>query len=252
MQASWTDKVYSSGYDDKSLRGVEDPRPWDIIQVVREHCPPGCSLLDVGCGTARKILPLAAHVGELWGLEPSAEMRSDGQRMAISAGVTNLQIVDGTAASLPFPDERFDVVTSMLAPHDSRELARVLRPGGIAIVEKIGEGDKLNIKEPFGEDHEGPRGQFMLPEGGRERLFRQDFSQFFDLIDVRSGRWKTVFSFEGLLKLLHETNTIRNFDVERDAPALRKIQTELASPEGIVTSQHRLLFIARKADQSRS
>jgi SAM-dependent methyltransferase len=151
------------------------------------------------------------------------------------------------AAALPFPDEQFHVVTSILAPHNARELWRVLKPGGTAIVEKIGEGDKLNVKTMFGDDEEGPRGQFMVPEGEREKLFRADLSQFFDVIEVRNGKWRTVFSLEGLVKLLYETNTIRNFDLSRDAAVLRKIEDELSSKEGIETFQHRLLFIARKS-----
>jgi SAM-dependent methyltransferase len=247
MQPSWQVKVYSSGYDDPSLRGFEEPRPWDLLQVIREYCSPRCSLLDVGCGTARKIMPLAADVEELWGLEPSDEMCTDARIYATAAGVTNFKIVKGIADALPFPDERFEVVTSVMAPHSARELWRVLQPGGTAILEKIGEQDKLNIKTLFGDDEDGPRGQFVVPDGEREKVFRQDLCEFFDLIDVRNGTWRTVLSMEGLIKLLHETITIRNFDLARDAAVLRRIEQELSSPEGIGTFQHRLLFIARKS-----
>jgi SAM-dependent methyltransferase len=243
----WTDKIYSSGYDDHSLRGWEAPRPWDILEVVREHCPRTCSLLDIGCGTARKILPLAAELDEVWGVEPSEEMRTDARRAADGMAATNFKVVDGRADCLPFPDERFHVVTSLLAPHDTRELWRVLRPGGTAIVEKVGESDKSNIKTLFGSDHDGPRGQFMAPEGERQEELRRDLAAVFEHVVVRSGKWRTVLSFEGLIKLLYETNTIRNFDLAADASTLRRIEQELYSSEGIETVQHRLLLIARKA-----
>jgi SAM-dependent methyltransferase len=247
MQHIWQVKVYSSGYDDPSLRGVEeDRRPWDFVEEVRSYCSPDCALLDIGCGTARKIMPLATGVAELWGLEPSEEMRTDARKIATSAGIPNFHIVDGVAEVLPFPDGRFDLVTSVMAPHTTREVWRVLKPGGTAIFEKIGEQDKVNIKAFFGHDQEGPRGQFIGPDGERERFFRADLSEFLYVISVRSGKWRTVFSMEGLLKLLHETITIRNFDLERDSSALERIQKELLSPHGIETFQHRLLFIARK------
>jgi SAM-dependent methyltransferase len=215
--------------------------------VIREHCSPGSALLDVGCGTGRKILPLAGDVGELLGLEPSTEMRGEARRLAAKAGATRFRIVNGTAERLPFPDERFAVVTCVMAPHSASEIQRVLRPGGTAILEKIGEHDKLNIKAYFGADGAGPRGQFMEPDGERERSFRRDLSAFLEVIDVRSGQWKTVFSRDGLIELLTETITIRDFDLGRDAVVLKRIEQELLSPREIETSQHRLLFIARKA-----
>jgi SAM-dependent methyltransferase len=247
MQQGWQVKVYSPGYDDPSLRGLEDPRPWDLLQVIRGYCSPSSSLLDIGCGTGRKTLPIAPEVRELWGLEPSDEMRNAARELAAAAGAANFQIVKGTAEELPFPDERFDVAISVMAPHSTAELWRVLKPGGIALLEKIGERDKRNIKALFGDDDQGPRGQFVMPDGERERVFRSDLGQRFERIEVRSGSWRTVFSRAGLIVLLQETITIRNFDPVRDAGVLRRIETELSSERGIETIQHRLLFVARKA-----
>jgi SAM-dependent methyltransferase len=73
-------------------------------------------------------------------------------RLAKERNLSNVEIRDGDAEALPFPDESFDLVTCRLAfhhfPHPDtavREFARVLRPGGI-----LGFADNIAV-----EDREG-------------------------------------------------------------------------------------------------
>lgn len=108
---------------------------------------PGEAVLDVGCGTGTLLLAAAERVGpagRLHGVEPSAEMAAHARRKAAAAG-TALQISEGSADRLPYPDASFDAVFCTLVLHHVpaakrtealREMSRVLRPGGrLAIVE---------------------------------------------------------------------------------------------------------------------
>jgi|SRR5882724_5879155 len=113
-------------------------------------------VLDVGCGrglvlvgAARRLKGGAAFGIDLWqaedlsGNQPSATLRN--ARIEGVADRVHVQTAD--MRSLPFRDRSFDVVTSSAAIHNLyraedreraiREVARVLKPGGRAIISDI-------------------------------------------------------------------------------------------------------------------
>jgi SAM-dependent methyltransferase len=59
----------------------------------------GC-LLDVGCGPGILTTMLASYVEEAIGLDPDAEMLSEGRRRAAEAGITNIRWVQARAEEL--------------------------------------------------------------------------------------------------------------------------------------------------------
>jgi ubiquinone/menaquinone biosynthesis C-methylase UbiE len=93
-------------------------------------------LLDCGCGTGANLGWL-----ERYGRAVGVDVTMRGLEFARGSGRTRL--VRATAVLLPFPDRRFDVVTSfdVIYSLDDRdeeraisEMARVLRPGGGLVV----------------------------------------------------------------------------------------------------------------------
>ena len=96
----------------------------------------GDDVLDVGCGTgaltfSATTVPYVHAVG----LDPSREFVDAAQRAASGAGV---RFEVGDASTLPFPDEEFDRVMSLLVlnfvPDASAavlEMTRVTRPDGV-------------------------------------------------------------------------------------------------------------------------
>ena len=91
----------------------------------------GVRVLDLAAGTGkltRRLLELGASVVAI---EPVAAMRRELQQ-----AVPGVELVDGTAESIPLPDASVDVVTVAQAfhwfeaPAALAEIARVLRPGG--------------------------------------------------------------------------------------------------------------------------
>lgn len=97
----------------------------------------GLRLLDVGCGTGRRMV--VAGAASATGVEPSAEMIAAGASRRI--GRRNVTVLQGHAADLPVSDSSFDVVwcrlvlghvTNLEVPYV--EMARALTERGTAIV----------------------------------------------------------------------------------------------------------------------
>ena len=106
---------------------------------------PGDSVLDVGCGTGSLVIEAKRDVGpggEVFGIDASPEMLARAERKARKAGV-EIGFRNAPAQALPFPDARFDTVLSTIMLHHLpskgreeclREMRRVLKPGGQALV----------------------------------------------------------------------------------------------------------------------
>lgn len=105
----------------------------------------GAAVLDVGCGTglvAREALKLIGQSGRLVGVDPSPGMLA--QADLLQAGPGRVQLLEGSAESLPVADESFDFVTMGYALRHIgdvraafREFHRALRPGGKVLILEI-------------------------------------------------------------------------------------------------------------------
>jgi demethylmenaquinone methyltransferase/2-methoxy-6-polyprenyl-1,4-benzoquinol methylase len=96
-------------------------------------------VLDVASGTAGVALQLAARTpADVVGVDLTIGMLEQGQRNVARAAMNQrVQLVNGRAEQLPFPDASFDALTFtyLLRYVDDpqatlRELARVVKPGG--------------------------------------------------------------------------------------------------------------------------
>lgn len=134
-QFDWLTRVCTLGQERKL-------RQWTLDLA---DLQPGNVILDVGCGTGTLLLAAAERVGPsgaLHGLEPSKEMAAHARYKAETHRVP-LQVVEGSADRLPYPRASFDAVFSTLVFHHlprsmqagaTREMRRVLRPGGRAVI----------------------------------------------------------------------------------------------------------------------
>lgn len=141
-----------------------------ITTFLREQGGPrGKRLLDVACGTGRTLAQLAeTHRGlKLYGLDLSPYYLQEAR--GILADVPDVSLVAENAEHMPFADALFDVVTSVYLFHELpknarrrvfAEMHRVLRPGGLLVIEDSGQyAESAEIRhflERFPEDFHEP------------------------------------------------------------------------------------------------
>lgn len=238
---------YNEQYESSLIRGIEEPRTWDLTTEIAKHAKPTDLLLDVGCGTAFKILKLSPYVREIYGLDPNPIMRGKAQENIEKANVTNMKLFEGSSERLPFPDETFDIVTCMVATQNVQEFHRVLRRGGWVISEQLGDLDKRAVADCFGDDEHGPRGIFgELGKVAEIDQHKALFKSLFSEVEIQVGQWNSYLTYEGLALLLDLVPLVRGFDRVRDEAGLKKAKDTLTTPKGIHVFHERLLIKARK------
>lgn len=93
--------------------------------------------LDIATGGGHVAAALATRVKQVVASDLTPEMLRAAATFFASRNLTNIEIAEADAETLPFPDGSFDIVTCRIAPHHFprpdqfvREAARVLRIGG--------------------------------------------------------------------------------------------------------------------------
>jgi ubiquinone/menaquinone biosynthesis C-methylase UbiE len=106
--------------------------------------PAGRTILDVGCGDGALASEFVRHGAIVTGLDADPAMIAAARRQ-IEVDDTRLQLVEGRAESLPFPDNVFDrvlAVTVLCFVQDTggavAEMARVVKPGGRIVIGELG------------------------------------------------------------------------------------------------------------------
>jgi SAM-dependent methyltransferase len=117
-------------------------KPFYTMMAGQLDLRPEDEMLDVGCGSARMLAEQASHVRYVAGLDASElQVGMARKRLAERLAAGTAEIVLGDAMALPWEDGRFSAVNCLNClkfvpdpPKALREMARVLRPDGRAVL----------------------------------------------------------------------------------------------------------------------
>ncbi len=124
---------------------------WDVLRrgyfteavrkaaIQRAGLAPGMAVADIGCGTGYLAEALAPRVARVYAVDASPEMLAVAERnLAAFANVTYLV---AAGDQIPLPAGSLDAVLANMYLHHCpdpalaiREMARLLRPGGVLVV----------------------------------------------------------------------------------------------------------------------
>jgi ubiquinone/menaquinone biosynthesis C-methylase UbiE len=115
----------------------------------RIHPSKGMRVLDIGTGFGRNLESLATLLrgeGKIWTLDPSNEVLENAEKAMREKQLDkNITFVNGTAENLPFEDNFFDLVISLMVLHHlpkveaaTKEIVRTLKNGGVVILSDWG------------------------------------------------------------------------------------------------------------------
>jgi len=117
--AEWK-RAYDEAWKHRKNDCVEES---DAELFVSAMVPPG-TVLDVGCGQGSLALRLAQAGFRATGVDVSSEALRIARRNALETG-KEIELVEGFAESLPFPDKSFDYVTCAHTLEHVRDLKAV-------------------------------------------------------------------------------------------------------------------------------
>jgi ubiquinone/menaquinone biosynthesis C-methylase UbiE len=152
-------QVYELGVE-LLFRGTADVMRRQIIPPITRWLaanPGDARLLDVGCGTGRTLHQLAAahpHL-RLHGADMSPAYIKQARKRLLD--LEEVTLAAENAEALPWADGTFDVVTSVYMFHElprnarrnvMRELFRVVRPGGLVVIEDSAQLSESGFLEP--------------------------------------------------------------------------------------------------------
>jgi SAM-dependent methyltransferase len=135
------EELYGRAFTDLALLGLL-PREWVIA--------------DLGCGSGHVTARLAPHVRSVIGVDQSDAMLRAARKR--TAGLANVELRKGTLEALPLHDASIDGALLLLAltyvPDHRRaveEMARVLRPGGRAVIVDLLRHDREEFRRQMGQ-----------------------------------------------------------------------------------------------------
>lgn len=199
----------------------------------------GKTILEYGCGDGQNTVVLANRGAKVIALDLSAELLAVAKKRLEINGCDEVELLLGSAHSLPLPDESVDVVFGIAILHHldlelaGREVRRVLRKGGRGIFKEPVRNSKLLARlrkffpmhadvSPF----ERPLtteeiNDFASPCTQRARTFRLPHSGIADFLPFGRGRATKLCAHMDtqLLRLLPPLDyygTIKVFEMVKD------------------------------------
>lgn len=127
-----------------------------LLSLLPDHW----TVADLGCGTGNASELLAPCVKQVVAIDQSEPMLDAAKKRL--AGAKNVQFRSGSLEQLPLDEDSVDAAVCILVLHHIdnppaavAEMARILRPGGIALIVDMFEHDRPEYRQTMGHRHTG-------------------------------------------------------------------------------------------------
>lgn len=161
----------------------------DVVKMLSPMAHPSSRILDCSCGGGTEAVALARLVpdGEVVGSDLSVEMVTAGAERAASSGIANVAFFQADVIDLPASfEEQFDFVYCAFSFHHYtepilalREMRRVLRPGGRALIVDAGPWWMKAIGSPIAKWADPGWVSFYTGEELRDLAGEASFAEFY-------------------------------------------------------------------------
>jgi SAM-dependent methyltransferase len=132
--------AYVHGYHSKESTRLQDQAS-TLEELLHSDTlyPPGCRILEAGCGVGAQTVPLARNSSQamITAVEISEASVGEARRKVAAKGLTNIQVLQADIFNLPFQPESFDhlficfVLEHLPQPVEAlRVLKDFIKPGG--------------------------------------------------------------------------------------------------------------------------
>ena len=180
----------------------------------------GLRIVDFGCGSGANTVLLASRGAHVWGVDISEDLiRLARRRLTVNGRAGAAKFIVASAHDLPFPDASIDIVFGIAILHHldlqlvSKEVHRVLRPGGRAIFQEPVRNSKvirfvrslIPYKAPDVSPYERPLtdselDQFARPfTSARSRAFLLPHVQLASVLPVVKHQIYPLYNSDGAL-----------------------------------------------------
>lgn len=157
------------------------------------------TILDVGCGGGRTVSKLAAAAtqGKVYGVDYSEESVAASKRTnARWIDMGRVEIRHGSVSELPFPDNMFDLATTVethfwwpALPTDMREILRALKHGGkLILIAEVYKGANT-MASKLAEKYASRTGMTLLSADEHRELFTDAGYSDVQVIEQRAKGW---------------------------------------------------------------
>ena len=157
-------------------------------------------VLDIGCAMGSNLIPFADIGCDAYGIDIHSDICARARQIMQHRGYENIDFREGSNRDIPFPDNYFDLITSINTLHYEQneedmllalnEFQRVLKPGGGLYISTVGPKHEIyNLSKPLG-GHKNTIQDFGFRTGEQffffdnERYLDYYLSKFFDSVET--------------------------------------------------------------------
>jgi SAM-dependent methyltransferase len=215
------------------------PLPWDYEAEARELLLDARRAVDLGTGGGEVLLRIARDCStqviatEQWG--PNARLADSRLR---ARGIP-LVWCEAESARMPFADAAFDLVLDRHEALEPTEVARILAPGGTVLTQQVTSRTMPELGRYIARANNFP---------DHDATYAESFRRLGFAVTFRRHDYRVAFSdLAALVRFLVIAPwTVPEFDLRRDLEALRAIERDLTTLDGIAFNDGRYILRAAK------